>query len=247
MATAKGLFCNSSISNPVRYSLFSPLIACTIITSKVCVISTAFLIIYSILNIIKEIKTVPFVCSHHSMMQPYFICPPFGKPARIHKPHPKVKFTDAEDERLRELVATYGPLDWHVIADHMENRNARQCRERWRNYLCPEVENGPWTDEEDRLLDEKFAIYGPKWKMIATFFPSRTDINIKSRWQVHLRRANKIQLEQRSRRTRAPKKPALPVPCIQPTELEDSFLDDESFQGYVDAAYLNPDLAFDWF
>lgn len=104
------------------------------------------------------------------------------------KPHPKTKFTNQEDLQLLELVKKYGTNNWYQISKEMNGRNIRQCRERYRNYLTPEVTNGPWTQEEDDLLFEAFSKYGARWKLIASFFPSRTDINIKSRWQVHFRR-----------------------------------------------------------
>jgi hypothetical protein len=70
----------------------------------------------------------------------------------------------------------------------MPNRNARQCKDRWYNFLSPEVVNGPWTEEEEALLCRKFAIFGNSWKRISTFFEGRTEINVKSHWQVIQRR-----------------------------------------------------------
>ena len=63
----------------------------------------------------------------------------------------KSPFTPEEDARLKELVAEKGDRQWNVIQGLMPGRNARQCRERWRNYLSPEVKNGPWTKEEDEI------------------------------------------------------------------------------------------------
>ena len=85
----------------------------------------------------------------------------------------------------------YGNNNWYQIAKEMDGRNIRQCRESWNNYLSPEVENGPWTKEEDELLFQSFAKYGPRWIFISNFFQTLTDINIKSRFQVHFRRYTK--------------------------------------------------------
>jgi hypothetical protein len=94
----------------------------------------------------------------------------------------KVKFTPAEDLHLREVVENYSTKDWSVVASHMIGRNARQCRERWNNYINPTLTNLPWTAAEDALLDDKFADIGRKWKELATYFPQRSQNQIKNHW-----------------------------------------------------------------
>ena len=106
-------------------------------------------------------------------------------------PHPKKKFSTDEDNKLIELVKKYGCENWQKISLEMPGRNVRQCRERYKNYLDPEVISGPWTEEEDKLLDDLYSQFGPKWKLISSYFPKRTDINVKSRYHVHFRRATK--------------------------------------------------------
>lgn len=105
--------------------------------------------------------------------------------------HPKLKskknlhrklFSIEEDAKLRFLVSQYGNKDFKRIAEMMPGRTPRQVRERYKNYLSPEINNGPWSREEDRLLRIKYLEFGPKWSKIAEFFPSRSDINIKNRW-----------------------------------------------------------------
>jgi hypothetical protein len=108
-----------------------------------------------------------------------------------YKAHPKRMFSEAEDAILIQLVAEHGTGDWMMISRKMIGRRARQCRERWENYLSPDVQNGPWTHEEEQHLLEVYNTVGAKWKHIATFFPSRTDINVKSRWQLIQRRINR--------------------------------------------------------
>ena len=99
----------------------------------------------------------------------------------------KNKFTPEEDERLRQLVSVYGTNSWSTIASLMGNRNHRQCRERWKNYVDPSLKNEPWTYEEDHLLVEKYAELGPKWNKISKFFSSRSDNSIRNRWQLIIR------------------------------------------------------------
>jgi hypothetical protein len=112
-------------------------------------------------------------------------------PPASHKPHPKSKFTSEEDSLLRRLVSQLGDDSWPQIAQGMHHRNARQCKERWTNYLSPSVSNSPWTPQEDRLLEDKIREIGQKWVKIAAFFPRRTDINIKNRYHVLCRRGER--------------------------------------------------------
>lgn len=100
----------------------------------------------------------------------------------------RTQFSYEEDQRLKNLVEQYGENDWNTISSHMEGRNIRQCRERWRHYLSPTIKNTPWTPEEDELLRQKVTQYGPRWVLLTAYFPNRTDVNIKNRWVVLLRR-----------------------------------------------------------
>ena len=102
---------------------------------------------------------------------------------------PKNKFTPEEDEKLRQLVAKYGTKDWKVIARKLEKRTPRQCRERYNNYAGPSFTNSKWTEEEDRLLDEKFQQFGSKWQTIAKFFPNRSGNNIRNRYKLRQKQA----------------------------------------------------------
>ena len=97
----------------------------------------------------------------------------------------KQKFTQSEDQKLQQLVKKYGQNDWKLIAEKMHNRTSRQCRERWKYYIKPALQQPnqmEWTKEEDSLLIQKMSEYGRKWSQIAKFFPFRTDINVKNRY-----------------------------------------------------------------
>ena len=93
-------------------------------------------------------------------------------------------FSQEEDKLLKLLVAKFGEGSWKEIAKNMPDRTPRQCRERYKNYLAPAIQNGPWTDAEDQLLSEKVRIFGFQWAKIAIFFPSRSSVNVKNRWTV---------------------------------------------------------------
>eukprot|EP01089_Gocevia_fonbrunei_P019137 TRINITY_DN6675_c0_g2_i3.p1 TRINITY_DN6675_c0_g2~~TRINITY_DN6675_c0_g2_i3.p1 ORF type:complete len:317 (+),score=95.79 TRINITY_DN6675_c0_g2_i3:144-953(+) len=89
-----------------------------------------------------------------------------------------------EDMKLTLAVKAYGSKNWIKIQKHVPGRTDVQCRERWVNILNPQLNNGPWTDEEDvRLKDaiEKFGI--GKWSQIANALHPRTDNQCWRRWK----------------------------------------------------------------
>ena len=92
------------------------------------------------------------------------------------------KFTREEDKILKKLVAVHGSSNWIKIASLMEDRNSRQCRERWLNYLSPKLNKSEWTEEEDEFLLEMIQHTGKRWVKIASFFPGRTDQMLKNRY-----------------------------------------------------------------
>lgn len=92
------------------------------------------------------------------------------------------KFTPGEDEKLKRLVERYGENNWNEIAAGFGTRTARQCKERFKNYLSPNLTNEPFSEQEDRLLHEKHAEYGGKWSLIASFFKTRSEVSVKKRW-----------------------------------------------------------------
>jgi hypothetical protein len=108
--------------------------------------------------------------------QPMVLSP--GKEKKISR-H---KFTPEEDEILRNLVVQFGKSDWTAIAQHFQNRTPRQCRDRWKHYISPEVVTGNWTEADEQLLLDKVAEIGPKWSTITQLFPGRTDIGVKNHY-----------------------------------------------------------------
>jgi hypothetical protein len=98
-------------------------------------------------------------------------------------------FEPQEDDRLRHLVEQFGPEDWIWISSHMPHRTPRQCRERYKTYLCPDVNVTPWTEAEDQMLLAKYGEFGSKWAEFRPFFQKRTVNNIKNRWHTLARRS----------------------------------------------------------
>ena len=141
---------------------------------------------------------------------------PNGQPPTHEPGSGRNKFTKKEDEKLLKLInnelkgsskksngrkvdgmgsgriAPSHLINWRAISIAMKTRTPRQCRERYQNYLSPEITNAEWTQEEDKMIKDMFAKYGNKWNKIAKFFNGRTGNAIRNRYQVILRKEAKM-------------------------------------------------------
>lgn len=71
---------------------------------------------------------------------------------------------------------------WKMIAVKVNdvfpnrNRNGKQCRERYMNYVRFNVEKPKilgWDEENDIILFDKFLEFGAKWVQISNQMPGR--------------------------------------------------------------------------
>jgi hypothetical protein len=92
------------------------------------------------------------------------------------------KWTKEEDDKMLCLIKLHGLDDWCLISNYMEDRNGKQCRERYCNHLDPTIKKDPWTPEEDVILEQMHNKYGNKWSEIARYLPGRSDNSVKNRW-----------------------------------------------------------------
>jgi hypothetical protein len=108
-----------------------------------------------------------------------------------HSSRLKQKFTMEEDHLIVSRVQEYGAKLWKVIAAGLPGRTARQCRERWVNYLSPDVRAVQWTIDEENLLRTKVGEYGQLWSRLVRFFVGRTDVSLKNHYRKLMRRDHK--------------------------------------------------------
>lgn len=82
----------------------------------------------------------------------------------------RILFKKEEDEKIKDLVKIFGNRRWNLIAQFMEGRTAKQCRDRYSNYFMPGFFQGEWSKEEDSLLIKLFNEHGPRWSIIQKSF-----------------------------------------------------------------------------
>lgn len=96
------------------------------------------------------------------------------------------KFTPQEDETLKYLIFQLGEHNWVKISEYMPGRTAKQCRDRFCNYLSEPHSQEPWKPEEDEILLKYLSIIGSKWVKISKHIPGRSGNDVKNRWYKHL-------------------------------------------------------------
>jgi hypothetical protein len=113
-------------------------------------------------------------------------------------------FAQQDDEALTRLIASLGTENWTLIAQKMPHEfTGRQCRDRWRNYVSPDLNRLSWTDAEDQGLLQEYGRVGPRWVALGAQFGGRTATSVRNRVFLLLRR-----------KAKAPAGPALAVPLI---------------------------------
>ncbi|GAB4858014.1 Myb- protein [Ancistrocladus abbreviatus] len=109
----------------------------------------------------------------------------------------KGPWTPEEDIILVSYIQEHGPGNWRSVPTKTGLlRCSKSCRLRWTNYLRPGIKRGNFTPHEEGMIIHLQASLGNKWAAIASYFPQRTDNDIKNYWNTHLKKKlNKLQIQ----------------------------------------------------
>ncbi|KAL7547973.1 hypothetical protein ACHAWF_011248 [Thalassiosira exigua] len=109
---------------------------------------------------------------------------PYGGVMALQKPKKWVRWSDHEDQILRQAVEMWGENNFRHISDHVfrGTRTESQCKTRWKKALQPGLVKGRWTREEDKIITDSVAAGNMKWSDIAGHLPGRIGEQVKERW-----------------------------------------------------------------
>jgi hypothetical protein len=97
------------------------------------------------------------------------------------------KWTEVEDDVLRQAVSDFDGKSWKKIASRLSGRTDVQCLHRWQKVLKPGLIKGPWTAEEDAKVIRLVKLHGnKKWSFIARQLKGRLGKQCRERWYNHL-------------------------------------------------------------
>ncbi|CAD8089626.1 unnamed protein product [Paramecium sonneborni] len=99
----------------------------------------------------------------------------------------------SEDEQLMYLVQQFGKK-WSKIAQIIQFRNSKQCRDRYINVLDPDLKTESFSQEEDQIIYEQYLRFGSKWSYISKQLEGRSQNQVKNRFYSHIR-SNYLQIQ----------------------------------------------------
>lgn len=100
----------------------------------------------------------------------------------------KGRWNTIEDQILLNWVSKNTELkNWNDCANLIEGRSNRQCKERWFNYLNPNLNKSKWEENDQIVLFNCILKNGFCWVKISKQFQNRSENQIKNYFYCSLR------------------------------------------------------------
>jgi hypothetical protein len=100
----------------------------------------------------------------------------------------KGKWTQDEDNKLKDAVQMHGCNYWVAITALVPGQTKKQCLKRWHDFLKHSIDRasgrtGKWAEDEDgKLNKDAVQMHGGKdWVAISALVPSRTKMPCRDR------------------------------------------------------------------
>ena len=90
------------------------------------------------------------------------------------------KWKAEEDDILRSYVGD--KISWVRVADSIPGRTGKQCRDRYKRAIQPDIRLEPFTRAEQCFVLAMQEIVGNKWVQIAKAMDRRSECQVKNTW-----------------------------------------------------------------
>ncbi|QPG73930.1 hypothetical protein FOA43_001245 [Brettanomyces nanus] len=75
-------------------------------------------------------------------------------------------WTNVEDEILKAAIAKYGLNQWSRVSSLLSKKTAKQCKQRWEEWLDPRIKKMDWDKKEDEKLLRMIKLRPNQWNSI---------------------------------------------------------------------------------
>ncbi|KAL8560788.1 CDC5 cell division cycle 5-like protein [Nucella lapillus] len=101
---------------------------------------------------------------------------------------------NTEDEILKAAVMKYGKNQWARIASLLHRKSAKQCKDRWFEWLDPSIKKTEWSRAEDEKLLHLAKLMPTQWRTIAPIV-GRTAAQCLERYELLLDKAQNKEMD----------------------------------------------------
>ena len=96
-------------------------------------------------------------------------------------------FTYKQDIKLKRYVKNFGE-NWNEVAKKLKKFTPEECHKRYQQIKDIKIIKVMFTEEEDKLLEEKVEAHGKRWYIVVKFFSGKTQNDLKNRYYRHIRK-----------------------------------------------------------